>query len=442
MGRIALFRRVFLASRWVRERLSASGAVLAGLAAFAAAFGIDTKSNLAHAVFAFAVGFLLVDAAALALVRRRAPRLAAQRFLPRFVTAGVAAAYRIRLENVGARASPPLRVVERLRQGWPEAGALAGATGAAGRFDRRVGYPAFLDLLKRLRVVDVAPLAVPPLRPGQHVELPSPIDPLARGLAAFDELCLVLTGPLGLVETRLRVSAPVDRLPVLPTRLAVAVPPATSQRQWQPGGVHLAQRVGDAEEFRSLRDYRPGDPLRAIHWRSFARTGKPVVREFQEEFFNRQALVLDTAAPYPLAADFELAVSVAAWLVARPREADSMLDLMFVGDRVHRLTAGRGLGGSDGLLRVLATLAPTPATEIEALLASLERHAPQLSSLIVIFLAWDAVRRDAIERLLARGLHPHVIVVDQRTSEDDVVEARFAGIVHRLPAAVSAGGTA
>ena len=44
----------------------------------------------------------------------------------------------------------------------------------------------------------------------------------------------------------------------------------------------------------SLRDYRPGDPLQRVHWKSFARTGRPVVKEYQDEFFERHALVLDT----------------------------------------------------------------------------------------------------------------------------------------------------
>ena len=40
-----------------------------------------------------------------------------------------------------------------------------------------------------------------------------------------------------------------------------------------------------------------GDPLRKIHWRSWARRGKPVVKEYQEEYFSRIALVLDTFLP-------------------------------------------------------------------------------------------------------------------------------------------------
>ena len=43
-----------------------------------------------------------------------------------------------------------------------------------------------------------------------------------------------------------------------------------------------------------MRDYRPGDPLRRIHWKSWAKTGRPVVKEYQDEFFVRHGLILDT----------------------------------------------------------------------------------------------------------------------------------------------------
>ena len=58
----------------------------------------------------------------------------------------------------------------------------------------------------------------------------------------------------------------------------------------------MASSVGESEEFVSLRDYRRGDPMRHIHWKSWAKTGKPIVKEFQDEFFVRHALILDTFA--------------------------------------------------------------------------------------------------------------------------------------------------
>lgn len=435
MRKLALFRFVFVSSRWLRERLTPAGMVIVALSGFAAAFGLDTQSNLAHSVFSLGASFVIVDAAATALLRRRAPRLAVRRHLPEFVTAGQPARYRIEVSNDVRMPAPAGRLVERLRQPWPSPASLQHHRGtvAANRFDRRIGYPAFLDMLTRLRALDVAHVVLPPLLPGQRVDIEVAARPTARGLAVFESLWLVATGPLGLVETRVPVAASAATLPVLPARLPVELPPASNHRLLQPGGISLALHVGDSEEFRSLRDYRPGDPLRAIHWRSFARTGKPLVREFQEEFFSRHALLLDTAAPYPFAPAFETAVSMAAWLVAQPRDADSLLDLMFVGDRMHRVTAGRGLGGSDALLRVLATVAPTPPESIEPLLATLERNAAQVSSLVAIFLVWDEPRQNAVRRLLARGIRPTVLIMEQDGMPPVGDDAKFAGILRHIP---------
>ncbi len=434
MRKLAFIRLVFRVSRWLRERLTANGLVLAALTALAGAFGLDTEANLAHMLFSIGTCFLIVDALAVTLQKLKAPRLAARRHLPDFVTAEKPATYRIEIWNRGSKSAKACGLAEELGQPWPSSEALAGFRDAVltNRFDRRVGYPAFVDMLRRLRAVEIGRADVPRLLPGQRAVVDLAVAPIARGIANFERLSVVLTGPLGLVEVRVSVAVDKGKLPVLPERTPVELPPAARHRLIQPGGIALAQHIGESEEFRSLRDYRPGDPLRAIHWRSFARMGKPIVREFQEEFFSRHALVLDTSAPYPFAPAFEKAVSMAAWLIARPRDAESLLDLVFVGDRVHRLTAGRSLGSTDMLLRVLATLAPTNAGSIGPLLTTLERHADQVVSIIAIFQCWDDVRRKAVQRLLARGIRPTVLVVEaggDLSGEDD---AAFAGILRRI----------
>ena len=434
MRKLAFFRLAYRASRWLRERLTATGLVLGALTVLAGTFGLDTQANLAHMLFSIGTCFLVVDALGVTVLRLRAPRLEARRHLPNFVTVGESAKYRVEIRNPGPKPARTCELAEELGQPWPSADALAGfrEAVATNRFDRRVGYPAFVDMLSRLRGVEIGRASVPRLLPGQRTVVDLAVAPIARGLANFPRLSVVLTGPLGLVETRVPVAVGKGKLPVLPARAPVELPPVATHRLLQPGGIALAQHVGDSEEFRSLRDYRPGDPLRSIHWRSFARMGKPIIREFQEEFFSRHALVLDTSAPYPFAPAFEKAVSMAAWLIACPRDAESLLDLVFVADRVHRLTAGRSLGNNDVLLRVLATLVPTSADSIGPLLTTLERHADQVASIIAIFLCWDDVRRKAVQRLLARGIRPTVLVVETRSNSADADDAAFTGILRRI----------
>lgn len=422
---LRLFIAVYLGTRWLRRRFTPAGLLVIALCAFAAAFGLDTESNAAHQVFTIAAALLLVDAAALGLRPARSlPRLSARRHLPRVISADSSTGYRLDVSNAGSSPLPALTLVEELRQAWPAATDLAGR-----------GYPFFLQSLRRLRAVDVSTIDLPPLLPGQSAHCEAALLAAARGVAGFERIEAILTGPLGLLARRVAVASAAASLPVLPQRLAVAVPPASSRRQLQPGGIALAQHVGDSEEFRALREYRPGDPLRTIHWRSFARTGKPMVREMQEEFFSRHALVLDTALTDGDTARFETAVAVAAGLVASPRDADTLLDLLFVGEKVHRLTAGRGLGSADALLRVLASVRPTAPESLAALFSSVMHHAAQASSVIVVLLCWDAARRQAINNLRATGAQLTVLLIGEDAGDDD--GAALPASVRRIPVEAS-----
>ena len=46
-------------------------------------------------------------------------------------------------------------------------------------------------------------------------------------------------------------------------------------------------------EIRQIREYRPGDPVRNIHWNQTARTGQLWVKEYEEESSGRVRLLLD-----------------------------------------------------------------------------------------------------------------------------------------------------
>src|SRR5439155_1240201 len=153
----------------------------------------------------------------------------------------------------------------------------------------------------------------------------------------------------------------------------------------------------------SLRDYRPGDPLRRVHWRSAARVGRPVVKEYQDEFFVRHALVLDTFAEHEESDVFEEAVSVAASIACSIQTQDSLLDLLFVGPETYCFTAGRSLGHTDHMLEVLAGVRPCRDTPFRALRDAVLERSASLSGAVAVLLAWDAPRRDFVRRRRAPG---------------------------------------
>ena len=65
----------------------------------------------------------------------------------------------------------------------------------------------------------------------------------------------------------------------------------------------VATRAGSGNEIFGVREYRPGDSLRRIHWRSSARHGRLVVREYEPPGLQALTIVLDPAPPSTAVAD-------------------------------------------------------------------------------------------------------------------------------------------
>jgi len=61
-------------------------------------------------------------------------------------------------------------------------------------------------------------------------------------------------------------------------------------------GLHRSPHRGFSAEFAELRGYRPGDNLRYIDWRMYARSDRFFVKQFEEETNLRSHLLLDVSA--------------------------------------------------------------------------------------------------------------------------------------------------
>lgn len=338
------------------RRLTPAGRLLLAAAGLTALFSLDTDRSTAYQAFAFLAALLALAALA---ARAARPRLYAERLLPRVATAGAAMPYRLRVGNAGLRTLEGLTALE-----------------------------------------PSGPSAVPSLPPGGSAELELSLLPARRGRLTLGPAFLALPDPLGLVNALTSADAP-GTVTVLPKRYPLAPLCLPGARKHQPGGVALASAVGDSQEFMSLRDYRPGDPLRRIHWRSWAKAGTPIVREDEDEYFVRHALVLDTFGPASPA--FEEAVSVAASFACGALTQESLLDLLFVGERPYCFTAGRGLGGPEAMLEALAGAAPAPLG-FDALWPAVARRAAALSGCVAVLLGFDEERRAFVRRLEGLGL--------------------------------------
>jgi uncharacterized protein (DUF58 family) len=433
-----LFRSTASLQYRLDRRLTGAGKLALGALGAAGLMGFDTNRTLAYQAFTFLLALLVL---AFAWRFGFRPRLSARRVLPRFVTAGEPAAYRVVLANGGGRPERGLVLLEDTADPRPsfEEFVTAREPGEERRnwFDRKVGYPRWDWLVRRNQLARIDARPLPPLPPGDAGEVRIEFTARRRGRLEFTGLTLARPDPFGLVNALWTLPLPQSLL-VLPKRYAMPDLALPGTRKYQPGGVALAQSVGDSEEFMALRDYRPGDPLRRVHWKSLARLGKPVVREYQDEFFVRHALVLDTFGAEDGSERFEDAVSLAASLVCALQTGESLLDLLFVGAETYCFTAGRGLGHTDRMLEVLAGVRVCRDRPFRALHhAVLERH-DALSACVAVLLDWDESRRQFVHQLRALGTPVRAFVV----VEPGAPALEAPGEVHRLEAGRLAEGLA
>jgi uncharacterized protein (DUF58 family) len=194
---------------------------------------------------------------------------------------------------------------------------------------------------------------------------------LRRGRHRLSGFRLSTKFPFGLVQKSRDVASPAEVI-VYPALVPIA-PAALRGLPVLHGGSRQKWRSRDGDFF-GLRDFRPGDDPRDIHWRTSARRGVPFVRENEDDEGIEATVVLDNAAG-PSTEAFETAVSQA---------ASFALELLARGFRVSLVLRGATLAADTGaaqatrILRALALVEPAdPAT------SALESRAPEHATVLL-----------------------------------------------------------
>ena len=242
--------------------------------------------------------------------------------------------YRIVFDNQTPRRHRGLKFYESLVEPFPE---LREFSVLNWRTTWQIQRQQWSQIMTCCRRAISSSLDLPTLLPQSETEVVGEIIPLQRGLLQFRGIGVTRADPLGLFNACLSLSVPQTVL-ILPKRYHLPPIQLPGARRHQSGAVALASSVGDAEEFRALREYRAGDPIRKIHWKSWAKVGRPMIKEEQEEFFVRHALILDTFQSTGERELLEEAVAIASSLACEIQTQESLLDLMFVGLESHCFT--------------------------------------------------------------------------------------------------------
>jgi len=113
-----------------------------------------------------------------------------------------------------------------------------------------------------------------------------------RGAYTLTGYRLATKFPFALFRKSRDVDSPLELI-VYPARVPVPKPPPRAVTR----GDAIADRLGRRGEFFGLRERRTGDDRRDIHWKSSARSGRLLVREYEDELARRVAIAVDNALP-------------------------------------------------------------------------------------------------------------------------------------------------
>jgi uncharacterized protein (DUF58 family) len=391
---------------WARRRFTLAGLCVAGGFLVAGGVGTDIENTVTYQIFALLMAFLILS---FAWSRFFNAKFSATRFLPRFGTAGQPLQYRVLLKNLTTQNQKGLTLLEDLDDPRPPFDEWLAVNLAESR-----RAPPFRVMERRsvspFKLANVKEADVPAMLPGGETEVRVELTPLRRGILRFNGVTLARPDPIGLFRSFVK-TAVAQTILILPKRHPLPPIALPGTMRYQEGGVALAANVGRSEEFVSLREYRHGDPRRHIHWRSWAKTGKPIVKEFEDEFFVRHALVLDTFTDEPRSEILEAAVSVAASFACAVLTQESLLDLLFVGAESYCFTAGRGIAHADQMLEILASVKNCADKNFATLEHLVINHISVVSGCICVLQQWDDARKNFVEKLRALGVPVLVLVI-------------------------------
>jgi len=392
--------------RWAARRFTPAGLCVAGGWLAAGTLGVDIEHNITYQSFALLLAFLIFALASSGFFRGR---FSARRSLPRFGTAGQPLHYQVAVRNLTAKPQVGLTLLDDLDDPRPAFDEWLAFQLAESRRIRpfSITKPRERSPFRRAKLKAAA---LPPLPANGEGSVTMEVLPLRRGVLRFTGATVACPDPFGLFRSFSRMPCPQTVL-ILPKRYPLPPIALPGQLRYQEGGVALAANVGCSEEFVSLRDYRHGDPLKHIHWRSWAKTGKPIVKEFEDEFFVRHALVLDTFTDQPHSEVLEEAVSVAASFACTVLTQESLLDLLFVGHKSYCFTAGRGLGTSDQMLEILASVRNCTDKPFATLEHLVFEHISIMSGCVCVLQHWDDARRNFIKKLRALSVPVMVLLI-------------------------------
>ncbi len=412
-----LYRRTERIKQWFSSRFTQVGKHFLLIVCVAILFGIEIQSTMIHQIFGVAASLLCL--AFLASLRFRA-NLKIRRILPPTCVVGKELKYTLYIENQGRKNLEALLYREHPADQLPTWQEFSSSReeGEEKRniFDRKMAYYRWLWLLKMGCIVESRDQEIPELAAGKSKEVEISLIPLRRGTAHLSGQIITRVDPLGLCKHQIQYAGP-ENILVLPRLFPVPKFCFPGTRKYHRGGHAAAQNRGESNEFLSLREYSHGDPVKHIDWKSTARTGRTIVKQYGDEYFSRYGLILDSFTPQKYSDVFEKAVSLAASIMMTQESENSILELFFVGNDIVGSPIGRGIADRQKIMEILASVSTCQEKSFTEMSGLVKSHSALLSGIVLILIDLDEQRNDLITFLAGNKIPMKAMVIIENREE-------------------------
>ncbi len=266
------------------------------------------------------------------------------------------------------------------------------------------------------------PASIEYLAPGEKKQLSSYFISKKRGRHLIASPIAESSFPFGLIKWSCSSMQPQQILiyPGFEPLMSIELP---SGVKFQKQSFSMVSKIGESMDFLGCREFRTGDNPKFIHWRSTAKKGTLIVREFREECLSRIALIVDTYSPElnlltkitgkhrKYSECFEAAVSLAAAVADITAKQDFVVDIFAAGPEIYHFQGGRSLAHLDDILDILAGISSTSGKPLTTLEPSVMEEITGIGTAVLILLKWDDERRNFINRLNENGVSTKIIMI-------------------------------
>jgi uncharacterized protein (DUF58 family) len=254
---------------------------------------------------------------------------------------------------------------------------------------------------------------------GGEAEVAYEVDLVRRGVYALSSFTVTALDPLGIYAFSKRVSAPAE-LTVYPVPQAIPDLIRSGAERFGYRDIPVAAARGSGVDPDGVREYVPGDPLRRMHWKSTARTGRLSVIEFEESRAVNVALAIDLREGSDVGegnqTTLEYLVTAAASLAQMTvRQGASVRLVGGPGDPTAASVPGHG---TEQLFAVLDALARAQATEKTPLSERLFEMVGILqpgTTLVILTADLDERLPEAVAAYTSAGIQVLVVYADPRS---------------------------